>query len=301
MSNFLFGLEVFAKDVKLLRSLEGKRVALLGHPASVDASLVSSVDIVSNLADRYNFKLAALFGPQHGFLGEKQDNMVESDDFSHGGSGIMVFSLYGSTRRLTPEMIDTFDVILVDLQDVGVRVYTFLTTLSYLLEDLSAYEDKSLIVLDRPNPTGRAMDGLTLQEGWESFVGAAKIPMQYGLTLGEFAVWYRDVKKLGVNLRVVGMKGYEPDRIGYAWPEDRVWIQPSPNMPGLYTVRSYTGTVILEGTTLSEARGTTRPLSMFGHPDVHWPEVMDWLGKNAPDFSRGCFLRKVFFQPTFHK
>lgn len=301
MNDFLFGLEVFEKDTKLLKNLRGKRVALLGHPASVNARFVSSAKIVEKLAKRYNFTLTALFGPQHGFHGEKQDNMVESDDFTDNSTGLMTFSLYGSTRRLTPKMIDSFDVILIDLQDVGVRVYTFLTTLCYILEDLSNYKEKSLIVLDRPNPTGRAMDGLTLQKGWESFVGVDSIPMQHGLTFAEFAMWYRDVKKLAVNLSVVPMKGFTPENISCSWPESRVWVQPSPNMPALYTVRPYAGTVILEGTTLSEARGTTRPLSMMGHPDVDWSYVINWLEENAPEAIKGCFLRKVFFQPTFHK
>lgn len=301
MNEFLFGLEVFAKDDKLLQTLKGQRVALLGHPASVNASLVSSADILQELSNRYRFKLTALFGPQHGFRGEKQDNMIESEDFTDDSTGLMTFSLYGKTRRLTPKMIDSFDVILVDLQDVGVRVYTFLTTLCYLLEDLSEYKNKSVVVLDRPNPTGRAMDGLTLEKGWESFVGIASVPMQHGLTLGEFSQWYKDAKKLTVDLTVVPMSGFTPEKIALAWPESRIWVQPSPNMPGLYTVRSYAGTVILEGTTLSEARGTTRPLSMFGHPDVHWSSVLQWLKGKAPEATMGCFLRQVFFQPTFHK
>ena len=301
MNEFLFGLEVFAKDVKLLQTLKGRRVALLGHPASVNASLVSSADILQKLADRYGFYLTALFGPQHGFYGEKQDNMIESYNFTDSSSGLMTFSLYGKTRRLTQKMIDSFDVIFIDLQDVGVRVYTFLTTLCYLLEDLSEYKNKSLFVLDRPNPTGRAMDGLTLQKGWESFVGITSVPMQHGLTLGEFAMWYRDVKKLAVNLSVVPMKGFTPEKIAFSWPESRIWVQPSPNMPGLYTVRPYAGTVILEGTTLSEARGTTRPLSMLGHPNVDWSSVLHWLTEKAPEAIKGCFLRQVFFQPTFHK
>ncbi len=301
MNEFLFGLEVFAKDIKMLQSLKGQQLALLGHPASVNASLISSAAIVQELAGNYGFSLNSLFGPQHGFYGEKQDNMVESDDFTDKSTGMMTFSLYGKTRRLTSKMIDSFDTILIDLQDVGVRVYTFLTTLCYILEDLSEYKNKTIIVLDRPNPTGRAIDGLTLQSGWESFVGIAPIPMQHGLTLGEFALWYKDEKKLNVNLSVIPMRGYIPENIADAWPESRIWIQPSPNMPGLYTVRPYAGTVILEGTTLSEARGTTRPLSMLGHPDVDWNIIITWLTEYAHEAIEGCLLRKVFFQPTFHK
>ncbi len=301
MKTFLFGIEVFAKNEKSLRKLKGQRVALLGHQASVDASLKPSDKIVEELAGIYGFRVTALFGPQHGFRGEKQDNMVESGDFTDKSTGLTTFSLYGKTRRLTKQMLDSFDTIIVDLQDVGVRVYTFLTTLCYLLEDLSGYSGKSVIVLDRPNPAGRAMDGLTLETGWESFVGVAEIPMQHGLTLGEFALWFKSNKKLSVNLSVVPMEGYNPDDSIHAWPENRVWIQPSPNMPGLYTVRAYPGTVILEGTTLSEGRGTTRPLSIFGHPNVDWDKVFNWLKEKAPETLKGCHLRQITFQPTFHK
>ena len=301
MNNFQFGIEVLEQKTELINKLKGKRIALLGHPASVDSSLRSSVDILKNLAVKNNFALTSLFGPQHGFYGEKQDNMIESDDFTDEETGLQTFSLYGETRRLTPEMIETFDVIFVDLQDVGVRVYTFLTTLCYLLEDLSQYPGKTVIVLDRPNPTGRAMDGLTLQEGWESFVGITTIPMQHGLTLAEFAYWYKEKKELTVELSAILMKGYTPEDIANAWPESRIWVQPSPNMPALYTARPYAGTVILEGTILSEARGTTRPLSMLGHPDVNWSSVLLWLNNNAPETLKGCYLRQVIFQPTFHK
>jgi uncharacterized protein YbbC (DUF1343 family) len=301
MDNFQFGIEALKNNTTLLENLEGKRIGLLGHPASVDGSLRSSIDIMKDLAASYDFRLTSLFGPQHGFYGEKQDNMIESEDFTDDNTGLKTFSLYGETRKLTPEMIDTFDVIFVDLQDVGVRVYTFLTTLCYLLEDLSPYPGKTVIVLDRPNPTGRAMDGLTLQKGWESFVGITSVPMQHGLTLAEFAKWYKEKKELSVKLTIVPMEGYTPENINNAWPLSRIWVQPSPNMPALYTARPYAGTVILEGTTLSEARGTTRPLSMLGHPEVHWNSVVRWLEENASDSLKGCFLRQVVFQPTFHK
>lgn len=301
MNNFKFGIEVLEEKKDLLQGLKSKRVAMLGHPASVDARLSSSVHIIKNLANEYGFKLTALLGPQHGFYGEKQDNMIESDDSNDDATGLKIFSLYGTTRRLTKEMIDSFDVLFIDLQDVGVRVYTFLTTLCYILEDLSPCKDKSVILLDRPNPTGRAKEGLTLQEGWESFVGVTSVPMQHGLTLGEFALWYKDKKYLPTQLTIVPMVGYTPDEIENAWPKERVWVQPSPNMPALYTARSYVGTVILEGTTLSEARGTTRPLSMLGHPDVDWDALLLWLKKNAPEALRGCLVRKLVFQPTFHK
>jgi uncharacterized protein YbbC (DUF1343 family) len=301
MDEFKFGIEVLPEERRILKKLSGKRVALLGHPASVDKNLTSSVDILRDLGAKHNFALTSLFGPQHGFGGEKQDNMIESDDYKDEETGIEVFSLYGETRRISQKMIDSFDVLFVDLQDVGVRVYTFLTTLCYLLEDLSPYKDKMVIVLDRPNPTGRIMDGLVLRLGWESFVGITSVPMQHGLTLGEFALWYKDKMSLSANLEVIPMEGYTLGNLSPGWPDSRIWVQPSPNMPALYTARAYTGTVILEGTTLSEARGTTRPLSMFGHPDVNWRDVWRWLKKEAPESFGGCFLRDVVFEPTFHK
>lgn len=301
MSSCTFGIEALEKYISLLNKLEGKRAALLGHPASLNKELTSSVDVLRNIGTTYQFRLSALFGPQHGFSGEKQDNMIESDDAKDKKTGVKVFSLYGKTRRLTDEMIDSFDTLFIDLQDVGVRVYTFLTALCYILEDLSSHPDKTVVVLDRPNPTGRAMDGLILEPGWESYVGITSAPMQHGLTLGEFALWYKAAKKLPVNLAVVPMEGYVPDSIADSWPKDHLWVQPSPNMPALYTARSYPGTVILEGTTLSEARGTTRPLSMFGHPEVNWDAVYVWLKEKAPAVIHGCFLRPVTFEPTFHK
>ncbi len=275
--------------------LSGKRVALLTHPAGVDASLRP---VWSRIAEQSDLNLSALLGPQHGFAGEKQDNMIESADVYHPDLNIPIFSLYGETRRLKNEWLDHFDVLLVDLQDVGVRVYTFLTTVGYLLQDLADHREKELWILDRPNPAGRIIEGLTLESGQESFVGVAPIPMQHGLTLGEFARWFRTFQGLNTNLTVVPMSGWNPAE---PWPADRVWLQPSPNMPGLYTVRAYPGTVMLEGATFSEGRGTTRPLSLIGHPDVDWKAVRRELETTAPHTLKGCALRDISFEPTFHK
>lgn len=316
--SFRFGLETFlelprgtsihtsdgARDVRSITELlAGKRIAVLSHPAGVDRALNPGVDrIAASLPT--GAAITALLGPQHGLRGEKQDNMIESEDSIDSRLGVPTFSLYGKTRRLTPAIADTFDLLLVDLQDVGVRVYTFLTTLAYILEDLQRWPEKEVWVLDRPNPTGRLVEGLTLEPGHESFVGAASIPMQHGLTLGEFARWYHAKKELTSRFAVVPMVGWTPRDPRAAWPRERVWVQPSPNIPGLYTTRSYPGTVMLEGTTLSEARGTTRPLSMLGHPDVAWDRVLDWVATNVRqqnDILGGCTLRPVTFQPTFHK
>ncbi len=275
--------------------LRGRRVALVAHPASVDARLRPVWELIDALPD---VRLTALLSPQHGFAGEKQDNMVESADAVHPTLRVPILSLYGETRRLREEWMDLFDVLLFDLQDVGVRVYTFLTTLGYLLEDLAGRADRELWVLDRPNPAGRCVEGLTLQPGQESFVGLAPMPMQHGLTLGECACWYRRFAGLDVRLEVVPMLGWDPLA---PWPQERVWLQPSPNMPALATARAYPGTVLLEGTTLSEGRGTTRPLSLVGHPQVDWSGVRRRLEDCCPDVMNGLVLRDVSFEPTFHK
>jgi uncharacterized protein YbbC (DUF1343 family) len=181
-----FGLERLLEDGSLRRRLAGKRLALLAHPASVTRELVHSLDALAALPELH---LSAAFGPQHGLRGDKQDNMVESPDFADPVHGIPVFSLYGDVRRPTSAMMDTFDVLLVDLQDLGCRVYTFITTLRYVLE-AAAKHGKSGWVLDRPNPAGRPVEGTRLRGGWESFVGAGPLPMRHGLTMGELARWF---------------------------------------------------------------------------------------------------------------
>ena len=195
----------------------------------------------------------------------------------------------------------TFDTILVDLQDLGCRIYTYVTTLLYVLEAAAAH-GKSVWVLDRPNPAGRPVEGLTLRPGWESFVGAGPIPMRHGLTLGELGQWFVSHFKLDVDYRVIAMDGWQPDTAsGFGWPPERVWINPSPNAANLNMARCYAGTVMLEGATLSEGRGTTRPLELFGAPDIDPAKVRAEMQRFAPDWLAGCKLRDVTFQPTFHK
>jgi uncharacterized protein YbbC (DUF1343 family) len=227
--------------------------------------------------------------------------MVESDDFTDPVHQIPVFSLYGEVRRPTGQSMGTFDTILVDLQDLGCRIYTFITTLLYVLE-AAAEQGKSVWVLDRPNPAGRPIEGLALRPGWESFVGAGPIPMRHGFTLGELGQWFVDHFKLDVDYRVIAMDGWKPDAApGFGWPPERVWINPSPNAAILKMARAYAGTVMLEGTTLSEGRGTTRPLEMFGAPDLDPQRIMAEMHALAPEWLAGCKLREVTFQPTFHK
>jgi uncharacterized protein YbbC (DUF1343 family) len=199
-------------------------------------------------------------------------------------------------------MLDSFDVLLVDLQDLGCRIYTFITTLRYVLEG-AARRGKAVWVLDRPNPVGRPVEGLTLRAGWESFVGAGPMPMRHGLTLGELGRWFIRLLKLDVDYRVIGMQDWQSDRApGHGWPlGERAWVNPSPNAPNLSMARCYPGTVMLEGTTLSEGRGTTRPLELFGAPDLDAAAIIAEMQRLAPQWLRGCRLRACWFEPTFHK
>jgi uncharacterized protein YbbC (DUF1343 family) len=294
----LFGIDRLLADPELRKPLDGKRVALLAHPASVTRDLTHSLDA---LAACPGVRLSAAFGPQHGLKGDKQDNMMETPDTVDPRLGIPVFSLYGEVRRPTGQMMSTFDVILVDLQDLGCRIYTFVTTLLYMLE-AAAEHNKAVWVLDRPNPAGRPVEGTLLQPGWESFVGAGPMVMRHGLTLGEMGHWFIRHFNLDVDYRVIEMEGWKPNAAsGFGWPEDRIWINPSPNAANLNMARAYAGTVMLEGTTLSEGRGTTRPLEMFGAPDIDALAVMQEMERLAPDWLAGCKLREISFEPTFHK
>ncbi|HEY5791514.1 MAG TPA: DUF1343 domain-containing protein [Gammaproteobacteria bacterium] len=294
-----FGLDRLLAEPALREPLQGRRVGLLAHPASVTRDLAHALDALAALPE---VEVTAAFGPQHGLRGDKQDNMVESPDYADPLHGIPVFSLYGEVRRPTAAMLDSFDVLLVDLQDLGCRIYTFITTLRYVLEE-AALAGKSVWVLDRPNPAGRPVEGLTLRAGWESFVGAGALPMRHGLTLGELARWFVQTLRLDVDLQVIEMRGWQPERApGYGWPlEQRSWVNPSPNAPGLSMARCYPGTVMLEGTTLSEGRGTTRPLELFGAPDLDVAQLLAEMRALAPQWMRGCVLRPCWFEPTFHK
>jgi uncharacterized protein YbbC (DUF1343 family) len=293
-----FGIDRLLADPALLAQLKGRRVALLAHPASVTANLTHSIDALIAAG----VTISAAFGPQHGMKGDLQDNMMETPDETDPVHGFPVFSLYGEVRRPTGQMLSTLDVILVDLQDLGCRIYTFVTTLLYVLE-AAAETGKTVWVLDRPNPAGRPIEGLTLRSGFESFVGAGPMPMRHGLTMGEMGRWFIDHFRLDVDYRVIEMEGYDPEAApGFGWPlGQREWINPSPNAPNLSMARCYAGTVMLEGATLSEGRGTTRPLELFGAPDIDARAVIAEMHRLAPDWLGGCVLRDMWFQPTFHK
>lgn len=292
-----FGIDRLLADPALIDELKGRRVALVAHPASVTEDLTHSLDAL--IAAGVN--VTSAFGPQHGLKGDKQDNMVETQDEIDPKYGIPVFSLYGEVRRPTGQMMSSADVFLFDLQDLGCRIYTFVTTLLYLLEDAEK-AGKEVWVLDRPNPAGRPVEGTLLVPGHESFVGAAPMPMRHGLTLGEMGHWFIKHFELDVEYRVIAMEGWDPNGPGHGWPEDRIWINPSPNAASVNMARAYAGTVMIEGANLSEGRGTTRPLEvLFGAPDVDAEAVLAEMQSFAPEWMAGAALRPCWFEPTFHK
>lgn len=294
--SFQFGLEVLLQDKKLINELKKQRVSLICHPASVDQKLNHSIDLIHK-----KIKLSLAFGPQHGVKGEKQDNMIESADELHAEYKIPIFSLYGTHRRPTAEMMNTFDVALFDLQDLGCRIYTFVTTLLYMME-ACAKHNKTLIVLDRPNPIGREIEGFRLLVGQESFVGAGPFPMRHGLTMGELAHYYKEHFKLKLDLRVIKMKNYKPaNKPNFGWPEKLTWINPSPNAQNLNMARVYPGSVMLEGTTLSEGRGTTRALEIVGAPDIEIKKILKRMQLLSKSCFKGALVRECYFEPTFHK
>lgn len=294
-----FGIDRLVQDASLQKRLDGKRVGLLAHPASVTSDLTHSLDA---LFERTKIKVTCAFGPQHGMRGEKQYNMVESDDYVDPIRKIPVFSLYGKVRRPSQDQLGHCDGVLVDLQDVGCRIYTYITTLFYVMEEC-AKRRMFVWVLDRPNPAGRPIEGSILKKGNESFVGLGPILMRHGHTLGEMAKWMNEHFKMNCDLTVVEMSGYKPDeKPGYGWPiEQRAWINPSPNIPLLSAARCYPGTVMFEGTTLSEGRGTTRPLEGFGAPDIDGTAVLKEMERLEKKWLEGCYVRPCYFQPTFYK
>lgn len=297
--SILFGIDRLLQDDSLRAQLAGRRVGLVGHPASVTSSLDHSLYA---LAAKDDVNVTCALGPQHGMRGDKQDNMIETEDYLDPDLRIPIFSLYGDHRRPTERMLEPLDVVLYDLQDLGTRVYTYLTTLVYVIEE-AARLGKAVWVLDRPNPAGRPIDGLTLRPGWESFVGAAEFPMVHGLTMGELGAWYIAHKTLDVEYRVIEMQNYSPSEgPGFGWPvQDRPWLNPSPNAASLNMARAYGGTVMVEGATLSEGRGTTRALEVIGAPDLNANDLIAEMHRLAPDWLAGCKLRPAWFEPTFHK
>ncbi|MCP4572207.1 MAG: DUF1343 domain-containing protein [bacterium] len=273
--------------------LAGRRLGLLAHPASRDARLRRAWRLMHQAPDA---DLRCLFGPQHGFRGDTQDNMIEFAPHEDATTGLPVHSLYGDHRQPTAEMLADIDTLVVDLQDVGARYYTFVWTLDLCLE-ACAREGKSVVVLDRPNPLGgAATEGTVLDTEYVSFVGRASIPMRHGLTMGELALFLRAWRGLDVDLDVVWMDGWRRDQDFDA--TGLPWVLPSPNMPTVDTAFVYPGGCLLEGTNLSEGRGTTRPFEIFGAPWIDGDRLAARLrGWNLP----GVRWRPLEFEPTFHK
>ena len=278
-----FGLDRLLSEPALRTPLAGKRVALLAHPASVTADLTHALDALAQSSD---IKLSAAFGPQHGLRGDKQDNMIESPDFNDPVHGIPVFSLYGEVRKPTKAMMDTFDVILVDLQDLGCRIYTFVTTLRYILEAASRHH-KAVWVLDRPNPVGRPVEGLTLRAGWESFVGAGRLPMRHGLTLGELGLWFIKTLKLDVEYRLIEMQDWHPEAApGYGWPLGQRAGESEPQC-AQFVDGAYPGTVMVGAQRFRRTRH--HPFSgMFGAPDIDARSVLKEMRSLASQWLAGC-------------
>lgn len=294
---FQYGIDQLLSSEKLLSRLKKSACALVAHPASINSNYVHSLDALFE----HGCKITKAFGPQHGMRGDKQDNMIETEDYFDSTHHIPVISLYGQHRRPTAEMLSDIDIVLFDLQDIGCRIYTYITTLMYFLEACEE-SDVELIVLDRPNPAGRPIDGLILREGEESFVGCAPLPTRYGLTIGELANWLVDYKNLNTNLTVIHMKDYQIDQLPeYGWPNNRPWVNPSPNANSINMARCFAGTVLLEGVNLSEGRGTTTPLEVIGAPGLDITKTLSFLELEAPHWREGVYLRSCFFQPTFHK
>ncbi len=275
------------------RTVCGRRVGLLCNPASVAGNL-QHASIA--LGRHPKIELTALFSPQHGFLSEKQDNMVESADGVHPALGIPVFSLYSKTRVPTEAMFDPIDALVVDLQDVGTRVYTFVTTMAYCME-AAARLGREVVVLDRPNPIGGLqVEGNCLVPAFSSFVGKYPIPMRHGMTVAELARMFNERFGIGCRLSVVAMQGWRRDMVFS--DTGLPWIAPSPNMPSPATAAVYPGQVAWEGTNVSEGRGTTQPFEIFGAPFIDPEAVAELLPGSALS---GVVLRPTAFEPTFHK
>lgn len=276
-----------------IKELRGARLGLLMNQASVDRRFRYACDV---LADAYPGQLRVLFSPQHGLWGERQANMIESPHSVHPRLNLPVYSLYSKTRTPSAGMLDELDVLVVDLQDVGTRVYTLIWTVSHCLEACAA-AGKTVVLLDRPNPIGgELVQGSLLDPAFGSFVGRASIPMRHGLTMGELALLVNRELDINADLHVVPMRGWKR-QMGFA-ETGRAWIAPSPNLPRLESALVYPGQVLLEGTNLSEGRGTTVPFEICGAPFVDAERLVEAL---RPFGLPGVVFRPMRFLPTFDK
>jgi uncharacterized protein YbbC (DUF1343 family) len=285
------GLDIFEK--KWPKELNGARAGLLVHPASTDRNLNHATDIFLKAK---KFRLKALFGPQHGILGNTQDNMIEWEGFHDRDRGLPVFSLYGNTRTPLSHMLKDIDVLVIDLQDVGSRYYTYIWTMDLCLR-ACLEEEKSVVILDRPNPVGGyLMEGPVLESAYASFVGIHPLPIRHGMTMGEVALYLQHRYYPILDLHIIPMKGWRRRM----WFRDTGlhWVMPSPNMPTPVSALLYPGMCLLEGTNISEGRGTTRPFEMCGAPFIEPDKLVQHLAKlRLP----GVVFRPLWFQPTFQK
>ena len=279
----------------LLRSprLRGTRVGVVCNHASLDRGFLHIVD---RLAAAEGVTLAAIFGPQHGFRSDVQDNMIETPHRDEPGRRVPIYSLYSETREPTAAMLDGLDALVIDLQDIGARIYTYIYTMANCLR-ACARHGVPAIVCDRPNPIGgEAVEGETLVAGWESFVGQFPIPMRHGMTIGELARLFNEQFRIGAALEVVAMEGWS--RRLFADETDLPWVMPSPNMPTLETAVVYPGTVLCEGILISEGRGTTRPFELIGAPGIEAERFAREMNALALP---GVWFRPAVFEPTFQK
>ncbi|MCK4839978.1 MAG: DUF1343 domain-containing protein [Desulfobulbaceae bacterium] len=273
--------------------LKGKRLGLLCNQASTDHNFRHSRDIVNTVLPG---QLTCIFSPQHGFFADKQDNMIESAHMEDRTTGLPLFSLYGQNRKPDGAMFDHLDVLLIDLQDVGTRVYTFIYTMAYCLEAAAEF-GKKVVILDRPNPIGGDLiEGNLVEDDYRSFVGLYPIPMRHGLTMGELARLFNDHFGINAELEIVAMTGWQ--RGMYFDDTGLPWLSPSPNMPTLETALVYPGQVIWEGASVSEGRGTCLPFEVFGAPYLDHDRFLSALERSA---QAGCVLRPVAFEPTSNK
>ena len=286
------GLDVFLKkDWKKYRSY---KLGVLCHPASVDKNLIHISDLLQE--KKKDLKITAFLGPQHGIRGEKQDDMKESQDFTDPRTGLPVFSLYSHTRIPTQGMLKHFDALMIDLQDIGTRIYTFIYTMENCMREAKK-TGKKIIILDRANPVGgTSLEGNVLDMSFRSFVGQLPLCTRHGMTMGELALLFNEAFQIGCDLEVIPLKGWKRKDLGNQWGRD--WVPPSPNIPNLESALTFPGTVHFEGTNISEGRGTTKPFEWIGAPFVDPDKLAKIMNQKK---LKGFFFRPIYFQPTYQK
>ncbi len=291
MANIATGLDQFGQEY--WKRFRGQSLGLLANQASVDHNLQNAKDVISSVLPG---QLKITFGPQHGFTGEDQDNMVETEDYVDPALHIPAISLYGKKTDRLSHFLDTIDLLVIDLQDVGTRVYTFISTMLFCLKE-AAKAGKRVLLLDRPNPLGGVIvEGNLLRPEFYSLVGPFALPMRHGMTMGELANLFRDVFQIDCELTVLPLKGWFRHML---WKDTGLrWVMPSPNMPLSETAQVYPGQVIWEGTNISEGRGTCRPFEIFGAPFINPFVIKKQL---ASEDMEGCYLQEYYFRPTFNK